>query len=58
MTNSEAKPPKLPSRDAVTTALEVSGMLLICGAVATIYWQAGAILAGLAALAMSWRLSR
>ncbi|MER3389977.1 MAG: hypothetical protein RJQ01_08070 [Microcella sp.] len=49
--------PKL-SKEGVTTLLDVSGVVLVCGGVAAIYWPAALILAGLAALAASWKASR
>jgi hypothetical protein len=58
MTDTEPKPRVLPTREAVTTALELGGILLICGGVAAIYWPAAVILAGVGAIVTSWRLSR
>jgi hypothetical protein len=58
MTDTEPKPRRQLSPDALTTLLEIAGVLLICGGVAAIYWPAAMILAGVGALAVSWRLTR
>lgn len=52
MTDTEPRP-KL-SREAVTTVLDILGVLLILAGVAAIFWPAALILAGLAALVVSW----
>ena len=58
MTNSEPKPRRIITREGFTTALDIAGVLLVCGGVAAIFWPAALMLAGLALLAVSWRASR
>lgn len=58
MTNEDPTPRRGVTPELVTTALDIAGALLVCGGVAAIYWPAGLILAGAAALAASWRASR
>lgn len=45
---------KRPSREVVTTVLELVGVLLILAGVAAMFWPAALILGGVAALAVSW----
>lgn len=58
MTYTEPQPMRRSKREVATTVLDIVGVLLVCGGVAAIYWPLALVLAGVGALAASWKASR
>ena len=58
MTTKPRAPWPRPSREAVTTALDLVGLVLICGGIAAIFWPAALMTAGAGLIVASWRATR